>query len=392
MANLLGRNNRRRRVLNEDALAASTSHVALRVRDADENSADDAPRYSDAAGVEHHPQVTDFLPRRYRTIAMAAVAGVVVTATVVALDWFSVQWAVRLGLTEEVPLAYGAAEGLATWLSASLLLLTGATCLLIYSLRRHRIDDFRGRYRIWLAAAVACVLASADSVASVHHLLAAVATQFSQHGALRDHAAWWLVLAGLPVTWVCVRALMDARESALAAAALVAAIACYALSLVSYLVAWPLANPAGDLLVTAGGRLLGNWMLLVGVASYGRFVVLDVQGLITKERRRPRRQKVKVSEKDGMSTKSASAGRSGDAQKAGEVANTTPASSMRAFRQNLNSARQAPAGQSGESRWVDGSEPESDDYDDDDGNRGDSKLSKSDRKRLRKLKAQHRAA
>jgi hypothetical protein len=392
MANFLGRNNRRRRVLNEDALAASTSHVALRVRHDDENPADGAPRYSDAAGVEHHPQVTDFLPRRYRTIVMAAVAGVVVTATVVALDWFSVPWAVRLGLTDEVPLAYGAAEGLAAWLSASLLLLTGAACLLIYSLRRHRIDDFRGRYRVWLAAAVACVLLSADAVAPVHHLLAAVATQLTQHGALRDHAAWWLALAGMPLAWICVRALLDARESAFAAVALVVAFACYALSLISYLVAWPLANPAGDLLVTAGGRLLGNWMLLVGVASYGRFVMLDVQGLITKERRRPRRQKAKVSENDGMSTKSALAGRSGEVQKTGEVASTTPASSMRAFRQNLNSTRQAAAGKPSETRWVDGSEPERDEYDDDDGNRGDSKLSKSDRKRLRKLKAQHRAA
>ena len=32
------------------------------------SSTDDAPRYSDAAGVENHPQVTDFVPRRYRTI------------------------------------------------------------------------------------------------------------------------------------------------------------------------------------------------------------------------------------------------------------------------------------------------------------------------------------
>ena len=30
----------------------------------------DAPRYSDAAGVENHPQITDFVPRRYRTIAL----------------------------------------------------------------------------------------------------------------------------------------------------------------------------------------------------------------------------------------------------------------------------------------------------------------------------------
>jgi hypothetical protein len=391
MANFLGRNNRRRRVLNEDALAASTSHAAVRGRETGKNASNGAPRYSDAAGVEHHPQVTDFLPRRYRTIATAAFGGVVVTTAVVALDWFSVPWAVRLGLSDEVPLAIAAAEGLATWLSASLLLLTAATCLLIYSLRRHRIDDFRGRYRVWLAAAVACVLLSANTIAPVHHLLAAVATQLTQHGALRDHAAWWMAAAGAPLVWIGLRVLLDARESGLAAVALATAFACYGLSLVSYLIAWPVANPAGDLLVTAGGRLLGNWMLLVGVASYGRFVVLDVQGLIARERR-PRRQKVKAPEKDSMGTKIALAGRSSDVQKTSEGAATTPGNSMRAFRQNLNSSRQPAAEQTGETRWVDGSEPEQDDYGDDDGNRGDSKLSKSDRKRLRKLKAQNRAA
>jgi hypothetical protein len=391
MANFLGRNNRRRRVLSEDALAASTSHTALRARDGERSAADDAPRYSDAAGVEHHPQVTDFLPRRYRTIALATAAGVVVTAAVSALDWIAIPWASRLGDSEAVPLAIGVGDGLAAWLSASLLLLAAATCLLIYSLRRHRIDDFRGRYRVWLAAAVACVLLSADSVAPVHELMAVVATYLTQHGALRDHAAWWLALAGLPLAWIGVRALMDARESSLAAVSLATAFACYALSLASYLIGWPVANPAVEPLLTAGARLLGNWMLLVGVASYGRFVVLDVQGLITKERR-PRRQKVKAPEKDGMGTKSALAGRSNDVQKTSEGAAATGGNSIRSFRQNLNSSRPSAVDDSSESRWVDGSEPEQDDYADEDGNRGGSKLSKSDRKRLRKLKAQHRAA
>jgi hypothetical protein len=163
------------------------------------------------------------------------------------------------------------------------------------------------------------------------------------------------------------------------------------LSLVSYLVGWPVASPAFEPLLTAGARLLGNWMLLVGVASYGRYVVLDVQGLITKERR-PRRQKVKSPEKVGMGTKSAPAGRSSDVQKTNEGAAANAGHSIRSFRQNLNSSRPSAASEASDSQWVDGSEPESDDYGDEDGVRGDSKLSKSDRKRLRKRKAQHRAA
>jgi hypothetical protein len=44
--------------------------------------------------------------------------------------------------------------------------------------------------------------------------------------------------------------------------------------------------------------------------------------------------------------------------------------------------------------WIDGSRPERESYDDadDDDSSGPSRLSKSERKRLRKLKAQNRAA
>ena len=68
-----------------------------------------------------------------------------------------------------------------------------------------------------------------------------------------------------------------------------------------------------------------------------------------------------------------------------------PSNSLRAFRQSLQDAavhrRPIPT-----SRWVDGSEPIDDDDSDEDSEYGDRKLSKSDRKRLRKLKAQDRAA
>jgi hypothetical protein len=392
MANFLGRNGRRRRVLNEDALSASTNHIALHRLEADERSTDSAPRYSDAAGIEHHPQITDFLPRRYRSITLVAVAGFATTAAAVAFDWFAPSWIGRLGLADVAQPAFGAAEGLAAWLSAVLLMCSAVVCWVIHSLRRHRIDDIRGRYRIWLAAAIACVVMSADSVAPLHHLLAAMATHITQHGALRGHAAWWLALGGLPLGWIALRALMDAFESRLAASALLATFGCYGLSLASYLMSWPAESPAGEMVVTAGAQLFGTWMLLVGVVAYGRFVVLDVQGLVARERRPARRRKAKASEKEGMGTKSALAGRGNGGGKSSEGGVAGSTSSIRAFRQNLNSSRHADEEPPSQTRWVDGSEPESDDYGDDDGARGDSKLSKSDRKRLRKLKAQHRAA
>ena len=56
MVNFPGRSDRRRRVLKEEVRTASGPRVTLQA-----DVADDAPRYSDAAGVENHPQVTDFV-------------------------------------------------------------------------------------------------------------------------------------------------------------------------------------------------------------------------------------------------------------------------------------------------------------------------------------------
>ena len=49
----------------------------------------------------------------------------------------------------------GAAGNLAAWFSSCLLLMAAACSLQIYNLRRHKIDDYRGRYRIWVWAAIA---------------------------------------------------------------------------------------------------------------------------------------------------------------------------------------------------------------------------------------------
>src|SRR5205807_2669794 len=68
MVNFPGRSDRRRRVLKEEVLSATSSRTAL--RNETDSGSGQASRYSDAAGVENHPQVTDFVPRRYGTVAL----------------------------------------------------------------------------------------------------------------------------------------------------------------------------------------------------------------------------------------------------------------------------------------------------------------------------------
>jgi hypothetical protein len=383
MVNFPGRD-RRRRVLKDEVLAASNNHAALRAI-SDTSSTSDAPRYSDAAGVENHPQVSDFVPRRYRTIATLLVVGLGATSGLAALDYFAPVIGQACGARSVAALELTSAGSLASWLSAVVLLLASAACLLTYSIRRHRIDDFRGRYRVWLGASIACLTMSANSVTGLHQTFADILTHATDWSALRDGAAWWMLLPGLPIAWVLFRGLFDMRECRFGSALLSMALLCYAIGASAFLGLAPIPNFQIRSLSVGTALLAGHWFLLASVVSYARFVVLDAQGLIAV----PRRLTVKKADKSAASRSTMRPSTDLPVAKAAP----TVLSAGGYSRQVVQPAK-TPADSS---RWVDGSRPERDRYDrdeddEDDSSAGGRKLSKADRKKLRKLKTDGRAA
>jgi len=381
-------------VLKEDVLSASSSHHVMRA--VGRNATDEqAPRYSDAASVENHPQVTDFVPRRFRAIAVVVALGLASTTVLEVLHTYVGRLSSVLGPWATAAIDLTASGSLAAWLSAVLLLMASATCLLIYSLRRHKIADFRGRYRIWLAGAAACLLLSIDSVAALHRLLAVAATHFTHWTALRADAVWWLALGVIPLSWIAVRMLLDVSESRLASSAFVASIAAYVVATFSYLGWLPAVDPLREPMVTVGATLVGHWLLLVTTVSYARFVVLDAQGLVlVRTSRRSSRSKSNQAhglsqadqESTAMGTRPTDTDRRDD--RSGEDEDVPLVSDMKSFRRQLKNTKRS----SGSTQWIDGSESDLPAEVDDAPDSGHRKLSKSERKRLRKLKARDRAA
>jgi hypothetical protein len=381
MVNFPGRNGRRRRVLNEEVLSASTAR-ATRQSAASGDSVTQAHRYSEAAGVENHPQVTDFVPRRYRTIGILVVGGVASVAVLGALHYFAQTVATFAGLPTLRPFDLGAPGSMAAWISAVVLFVASVGCLLVYSIRRHRIDDFKGRYRVWLGASAACLLLSANSVAGMHQVVAHVLSHFVGWTALRDNSVWWLAIAGLPLAWIGFRTLLDVKECRLAATFVGAAVVCCTASAASYFGFIPVTEQRTASLVSGATMLLGHWMVVAAVVTYARFVILDAQGLVTVDRRTATKHSKKVEKAmpatDAKSTDSKPTVLS--------VANYT-----------RSKASQADAdADEDDDRWIDGRRPERKSYDSygdvEEDSEGGSKLNKTDRKRLRKLKAQNRAA
>lgn len=379
MVNLPGRNDRRRRVLKEEVFSASSAHASARAM-SDSGATSGAPRYSDAASVENHPQITDFVPRHYGTIALLVFIGVGLTATLAALHFFAMPIAVGSGMQSIAALDVMSYGSLSAWLAAIVLFLATSACLLTYSIRRHRIDDYRGRYRVWLGAALACLMVSANSVVGLHQIAADVLGHFTGWTALRGGAVWWLLLAGLPIGWITFRAMLDMRECRVAAMLLFTAVLCYAASALSFLGFAPTVEPRIASLIIGAPLLLGHWLMFAAVVVYARFVVLDAQGLVTVRRR----SATKTYAKSATAKKPAQQSTAPAIKPGGVLA-------AAGYTRPVPQPAKTPAEPG---RWVDGSRPERERYDDEDDNSpgDDRKLSKSERKQLRKLKAQNRAA
>jgi hypothetical protein len=379
MVNFPGRSDRRRRVLKEEVLSAS-SRAKSRSNDCDDAD-EDAPRYSEAAGVENHPQVTDFVPRRYSTIAMLGLFGVASSAATAALHYFVLPVAASSGMQSAAAIDLAGRSNVSAWLSAIVLFMGSAFCVMTYSLRKHRIDDYRGRYRVWMSAALACLMLSANSVIGLHQILADSLTRVTGWSMLQDGAIWWAV-AGLPLAWIFVRLVVDVRECRVAAATMTAAGVCYAVSAASYFGYGPAVEPEMRPILVSAPLLLGHWLAFTAVVANARFVVLDAQGLVNI--RRPTRAKSKRTASTPVVKTPAS--------KAAQAAAATSAASptVPISRATIQTVK-TPADSS---RWVDGSRFEREDYDDEDedSSDGDRKLSKSERKRMRKIKTQGRAA
>jgi hypothetical protein len=64
-------------------------------------------------------------------------------------------------------------QGMAAWFSSHLWLLCLGTTILTFQLRRHKLDDYRGEYRLWFWLVVTCLLGSLDATTHISELFAA---------------------------------------------------------------------------------------------------------------------------------------------------------------------------------------------------------------------------
>lgn len=171
------RMDRRRRVLWDASTSAQleeTTSQRHRAEDARIESTRKSAGYSQDVRQACGTRLVQLIPVRKRSFIALVVVSLAVTATLLAahylvyvngrLPWYGHPLAVALDLSHP--------HSLGSWLASQLWMLCLGVTILTFQLRRHKLDDYNGEYRLWFWLVVTCVIASIDSTTHITELFA----------------------------------------------------------------------------------------------------------------------------------------------------------------------------------------------------------------------------
>ena len=261
---------RRRRLLADEYAGSSATSVGPATRPPQYRSRN----YGNALFLEDQMRLTDLLPQR---LSVVGAIWLVSTAVIAALMCGYAQLT-HLPDWVAAPLDLSQSSSLPGWFSTIMLTAAAVLAMLVYYVRRHRLDDYQGRYRVWLWAAGCLLLVSVDQAAGLHRAVQTLLSTATGTPLLGDGQIWWILPYGFLLGAIGARLLVDVWESRLATAALSMAAFCYAVALAARLQAIHIPDKIQQALVLHGAQLVGNLMVLMTILLYGRHVMLDATG------------------------------------------------------------------------------------------------------------------
>ena len=184
---------RRRRVMRESILRNSPEPVAprassrpARTERATPDTSAPAPvalvGYSQEVRGPCQQRLVHFIPVHPATLA-AVISGVLIAVGVLIGLHYAV-WIAGPDSWRSTPLSLlldvRSRVGLAGWINVQLWLITAILCGMTFQIRKHRLDDYRAHYRVWLWLALASLLASVEAGTGLTQVLAASMERFGR--------------------------------------------------------------------------------------------------------------------------------------------------------------------------------------------------------------------
>ncbi|MEX0794545.1 MAG: hypothetical protein WD045_15525 [Pirellulaceae bacterium] len=281
------RDERRRRAILDERNSESTPESG-EITSGENPQRPSTRNYSPDAQGERRIRVVDMIPQRLWKLSLLHLATLLLVAGLLALHF---HFSERFRFAD-----LARSESLGTWFMSLAWLLSSGLAILIYRIRRHRVNDYRGRYRCWLWIAPLFLLAAIDTTANLRTELAAELVSATKYTLAGNEAGWWLAIWGLALAAIVTRMGLETRRSVGTLFFLTLAAGLFSTH-VAVMLDWvTLPEEVPTRLAQQGTLLLATWSLTTGLIQYSRFVWLDAQGLI--KRRAPRVAKTEQVETD----------------------------------------------------------------------------------------------
>lgn len=375
------RTGRRRRLLQEGISAQSSADLGHTTAEQRASSVRYVPRPDSVSFA-----IATALPRTYAGILLVFGALTLPLLGMAVVDSYTSQTLSDPHSPGASILKIGGAYSISTWWTANSWLLLSLVSLLVFGLRRLRMDDLRSGYRWWVVASAAGVAMSLNASTQLHTWLSAELARLIGWSPLAGDALWWLAPGVLVLAGLGVRLCLDLSDSRIAVGASLLAMA--AVGYGWFITAGLAPSPGAPWLSPAATAsmlvMLGQTLALLAMLCYVRRIVREAEGVESRPAAvaKPKIAVAKKTEPTNSTTASPKPAESRD-----------PAS--RKSRREANTSDHEPPSEaevtkeSTETAWTDGAEGDySDEYDDQPNRR---RLSKAERKRLRKQKARRAA-
>ena len=154
------------------------------------------------------------VPVRRRTMS-AVVGSIIAIATMLCTAHYcSVAWPTLADQGEIArPLRLDRPDSFGRWFVGILMLGSCGASLLVYQLRRHRLDDFRGHYRLWRLVLIVMLLASLNSVVSLIDWTGALLDAAIGKRVALSGADWIRIVVSLGGAVLAIRLIAEVRRS-----------------------------------------------------------------------------------------------------------------------------------------------------------------------------------
>lgn len=370
------RDDRRRRLMTDEGLADEP---------AEDQAGADPPRrrrskrrtaqhYGNAEFLNQARRVVDLVPLRLLIIWPLFAAGL---ATIAGIEALFASMPEIAGGARLAAFDLAGTGNLAAWFSSLMMLAATWMALMVYSVRCHRVDDYRGRYRVWLWTALCWFVAASDQAANLHQGVQQMMVRLSGTALYGDGDLWWIIAYLLLATAIGSRLLLDMWECWLSTAVLLLAAATYLATALLRLGVVVCASAAEEVMAISGTEMAGNLLVLLAMALHARHVLLDAHGLLQRKRpaagKPPVDKRAKVDDNTASGSSQPAVSASGGKTLLVDPPHSTPAPQF---------ARSAPA-VSAASNYATSDSDDDDSTDADAESAANRKLTKAERKALK---------